>query len=116
MEYIISESKIHDVLNELIEKRFKGMVFRKPKSLASYGSVLGFLPENIGDDDFAEDFTLVYEDEDVADSNRKVLWVYTDDYDYFLSMVPLSEKEVLDSIKKWFWSKTKLKADLVYVQ
>jgi hypothetical protein len=31
-------------------------------------------------------------------------------------MVPLSEKEVLDSIKKWFWSKTKLKADLVYVQ
>ena len=57
MEYIISESKIHDVLNELIEKRFKGMVFRK----ASYGSVLGFLPENIGDDDFAEDFTLVYD-------------------------------------------------------
>ena len=112
MKYIISESKIHDVLNELIEKRFKGMVFRK----AIYGSVLGFLPENIGDDDFAEDFTLVYEDEDVADSNRKVLWVYTDDYDYFLSMVPLSEKEVLDSIKKWFWSKTKLKADLVYVQ
>ena len=112
MEYIISESKIHDVLNELIEKRFKGMVFRKK----SYGSVLGFLPENIGDDDFAEDFTLVYENEDVADSNRKVLWVYTDDYDYFLSMLPLSEKEILDSIKKWFWSKTKLKADLVYVQ
>ena len=112
MEYIISESKIHDVLNELIEKRFKGMVFRK----SSYGSVLGFLPENIGPDDWSEDFTLVYEDEDVEDSDRKVLWVYTDDYDYFLSMVPLSEKEVLDSIKKWFWSKTKLKADLVYVQ
>ena len=112
MEYIISESKIHDVLNELIENRFKGMVFRK----ASYGSFLGFLPENIGSDDFAENFTLVYESEDVDDSNRKVLWVYTDDYDYFLSMVPLSEKEVLDSIKKLFWSKTKLKADLVYVQ
>ena len=112
MEYIISESKIHDVLNELIEKRFKGMVFRKNWS----GSLLGFLPENIGSDDFAEDFTLVYEDEDVVDSNRKVLWVYTDDYYYFLSMLPLSEKEILDSIKKWFWLKTKLKADLVYVQ
>jgi hypothetical protein len=112
MEYIISESKIHDVLNELIEKRFKGMVFRKMLS----GSLLGFLPENIGSDDWLEDFTLVYEDEDVEDSDRKVLWVYTDDYDYFLSMVPVSEEEVNDSIKKWFWSKTKLKADLVYVQ
>jgi hypothetical protein len=59
---------------------------------------------------------LEYEDEQVTNSNRKVLWVYTDDYDYFLSMVPVSEKEVNDSIKKWFWSKTKLKADLVYVQ
>lgn len=112
MKYIITESKIQDVLNELIENRFKGMVFRK----ASYGSVLGFLPENIGSDDFAEDFTLVYEVEDVVDSNRKVLWVYDNDYEYFLSMIPLPEKEVLDSIKKWFWSKTKLKADLVYVQ
>ena len=112
MEYIISESKIYDVLNELIEKRFKGMVFRK----ASYGSVLGFLPENIGPDDWSEDFTLVYEDEDVEDSDRKVLWVFDDDYEYFLSMIPLPEKEVVDSIKKWFWSKTKLKADLVYVQ
>ena len=112
MEYIISESKIHDVLNELIENRFKGMVFRK----ASYGSVLGLLPENIGPDDWGEEFTLVYEDEDVEDSDRKVLWIYTDDYDYFLSMVPVSEEEVNDSIKKWFWSKTKLKADLVYVQ
>ena len=112
MEYIITESKIQDVLNTLIENRFKGMVFRK----ASYGSVLGFLPENIGSDDFEEYFTLVYEDEDVVDSNRKVLWVYDDDYEYFLSMIPLPEKEVVDSIKKWFWSKTKLKADLVYVQ
>jgi|694.fasta_scaffold43206_5 hypothetical protein len=112
MEYIITESKIHDVLNELIEKRFKGMVFRKMLS----GSLLGFLPENIGSDDWLEDFTLEYEDEQVTNSNRKVLWVYTDDYDYFLSMVPVSEKEVNDSIKKWFWSKTKLKADLVYVQ
>ena len=98
MEYIITESKIHDVLNELIEKRFKGMVFRKMLS----GSLLGFLPENIGSDDWLEDFTLEYEDEQVADSNRKVLWIYTE--------------EVNDSIKKWFWSKTKLKADLVYVQ
>ena len=112
MEYIITESKIQDVLNELIENRFKGMVFRK----ASYGSVLGFLPENIGPDDWSEDFTLVYEDEDVEDSDRKVLWVFDDDYEYFLSMIPLPEKEVVDSIKKWFWSKTKLKADLVYVQ
>jgi hypothetical protein len=112
MEYIITGSKIQDVLNTLIENRFKGMVFRK----ATYGSVIGFLPENKRAFDWSEDFTLVYEDEDVADSNRKVLWVYTDDYDYFLNMVPLSEKEVLDSIKNWFWSKIKLKADLVYVQ
>jgi len=112
MEYIITESKIHDVLNELIEIRFKGVAFRKLPS----GSLLGFLPENIGSDDFAEDFTLVYEDEDVVDSNKKVLWVYDDDYEYFLSMIPLPEQEVVNSIKKWFWSKTKLKADLVYVQ
>jgi hypothetical protein len=56
------------------------------------------------------------ENEDVADSDRMVLWVYNDDYQYFLSMTPLSEREVNKAIKDWFYKKTRLKVDLVYVQ
>jgi hypothetical protein len=109
MKYIIRESRLNQLLTDVIEDRYAGIKFKR----GYISSVIGYLPhQSISDDEWS----VVYEDEDVADSNRMVLWIYDDDYQYFLSMTPLSEREVKNAIKDWFHKKTKLKVDLVYVQ
>ena len=109
MKYIITESRLNKLLTDVIEDRYTGIKFKD----GHFSSTIGYLPhQNISHDEWA----VVYENEDVSDSNRMVLWVYDDDYQYFLSMTPLSEREVNKAIKDWFYKKTKLKVDLVYVQ
>jgi len=109
MKYIITESRLNKLLDDVIEDRYAGIKFKR----GFLSSIIGYLPhQNISDDEWS----VVYEDEDVSDGNRMVLWVYDDDYQYFLSMTPLSEREVNKAIKDWFQEKTKLKVDLVYVQ
>ena len=109
MKYIIRESRLNQLLDDVIEDRYSGMKFKG----GFLGSTIGYLPhQNISDDEWS----MVYESEDVSDSNRMVLWIYDEDYQYFLSMTPLNDFDVQDAVKDWFHKKTKLKADLLYVQ
>jgi hypothetical protein len=109
MKYIITESRLNQLLTDVIEDRYAGIEFKT----GFFNSFIGYLPhQNVSYDEWS----VVYENEDVADSDRMVLWVYNDDYQYFLSMTPLSEREVNKAIKDWFYKKTRLKVDLVYVQ
>lgn len=111
MKYIITENRMNTVLTDLIEDRYKGIKFEK----GPFG-IIGILPQkrNANIDD--SEWSLVYEREDVADSDRMVLWMYQDDFDYFSAMIPLSQEEITKCIKHWFQRKTKYKVDLVYIQ
>ena len=109
MKYIITESRLNQLLTDVIEDRYAGIKFKD----GYIRSTIGYLPhQKISHEEWA----VVYENEDVSDSDRMVLWVYDDDYQYFLSMTPLSEREVNKAIKDWFYEKTGLTVDLVYVQ
>ena len=111
MKYIISETRVRKLLDDVIEDRFAGMKFHK----GTFG-IIGILPYKLCPylDDC--DWSLVYEREDAVGYDRMVLWVYDDDYQYFSSMTPLSDLDIQNAIIDWFYKKTKLKADLVYVQ
>jgi hypothetical protein len=109
MKYIITESRLNQLLTDVIENKYAGIKFRD----GIFGSIIGYLPhQSMSNDEWA----VVYENEDIPDSDRMVLWIYDEEYQYFLDMTPLSEKEVKNSIKDWFYKKTGLKADLVYAQ
>jgi hypothetical protein len=111
MKYIITETRVKKLLDDVIEDRFAGMKFHK----GTFG-IIGVLPRNLGPILDESSWSLVYEREDAVGYDRMVLWVYDDDYQYFLSMTPLDDVEVTEAVKDWFYKKTKLKADLVYVQ
>ena len=104
---------MNELLNKLIEDRFKGIIFKE----GIMSAIIGILPHKMDAEDFLNsEWSLVYEREDEPGSRRMVLWMYDDDYDYFSSMIPLREKQIKDAVKHWFEQKTKLKVDLVNVQ
>jgi hypothetical protein len=107
MKYIITESRINEILTQVIEHRYKGIEFKTGK-----WSVFGFLPHHSESDWWS----LVYEKEDIPESDRMVLWINLNDYKFFSGAVPLSDIEIKNTIKDWFYNKTGLKADLVYIQ
>jgi hypothetical protein len=111
MKYILTESRLNKLLNDVIEDRYAGMKFYN----GTFG-VIGILPNKKGKDVNDSEWTMVYEKEDAVGYDRMVLWIYDDDYQYFLSMTPLSDVEVTDAVRDWFYRKTKLNADLVYIQ
>ena len=101
------------ILNKLIEDRYKGIKFNE----GIMSSIIGILPHKIDDEDILNsEWSLVYEREDEPGSKRMCLWMYSEDYDYFESMIPLSQKQITDAVKHWFEQKTKLKVDLVNIQ
>jgi hypothetical protein len=111
MKYLIRENKMNEVLETLIEDRYKGIKFEK----GTFG-IIGILPQRRYASIDDSDWSLVYEREDETNSDRMVLWMYSDDYDYFEAMIPLSPKQIKNGVKNWFQQKVKLKVDLVNVQ
>jgi len=111
MKYIITENKMNEILDTLIEDRYKSIKFEK----GTFG-IIGIKQHkrNASIDD--SEWSLVYEREDEPDSDRMVLWMYQDDYDYFSAMIPLSEEEITEGVRHWFQRKTKYKVDFVNVQ
>lgn len=94
------------MLIRLIDDRYDGIDFRH-----GFGSLIGTLPDRERDD-----WSIVYEKEDDPNSDKMVLWMYQDDFDYFSAMIPTTEREIKKCIKKWFERLTKLNVDLVHVQ
>ena len=103
---------MNEVLNMLIKDRYKGIKFEE----GLFSSIIGVLPHKKGVTIDDSDWSLVYEREDEPGSDRMVLWMYQDDYDYFSGMIPLSEKEITQGVKNWFQKKTRLKVDFVNIQ
>jgi hypothetical protein len=112
MKYLITESKLDKILSTLIDDRYKGIKFEE----GTFG-IIGVLPHNFHMNDLHySDWSLVYERDDEPGSKKMILWMYENDYDYFLSMIPLSSDEIKEAVKHWFEQKTKLKVDLVFIQ
>ena len=111
MKYIITENKMEQILNKLIEDRYNGIKFEK----GTFG-ILGILPRKRYASIDDSEWSLVYEREDEPNSNKMVLWMYSEDYDYFSAMIPLSQEEITEAVRHWFEQKTKLKVDFVNIQ
>jgi hypothetical protein len=111
MKYIITENKMNELLDTLIEDRYKGIKFKD----GPFG-IIGILPHKFNDDIYESEWSLVYEREDEPGSKRMCLWMYSEDYDYFEAMIPLPQKQIVDAVKDWFQRKTKYKVDFVNVQ
>jgi len=111
MKYLITENKMNEILTNLIEDRYKGIKFE-----IGWTGIVGILPQKRYATIDDSEWSLVYEREDEPGSDRMVLWMYQDDYDYFSAMIPLNEEEITEGVKHWFQKKTKREVDFVNVQ
>ena len=99
---------MNEVLDMLIESRYKGIEFKE-----GINYMIGVLPHQVDNDDWA----MVYERELTPTGSKKmILWIYYEDYNYFSNMIPMNEEEILDAVKKWFHNKTGLIPDIIQVQ
>ena len=105
MKYIITETKLSNVMIEFMREFIEGFV----ESKVQYKSGVFFIIE---DPNLGEDYTIQYMEHDYTDGR---LWINKDFLEIFDDTFPFAKSLSKDFIKNWFENKYKLNVSHVVV-